>query len=276
MIWPGISLTTWPSAPSKKYWLSICLLSTLDWSSASNQPLEPTLVEISVVLAQINNLIDREIKQTDQPWQWQSILAIAQSILKNPNGGVLLRPAIIVLVEGQSELIVLPHFARLSGKPLEELGAMVIASGGAQQVARRYLTMRDVLKIPIVCVFDGDAEASSMIIEESLRDCDGLICLESTELEDCYSHEQLLKILNWQLLKIGQTLSSENFSIPKIGPRKNALNKLFRSLGLGDFDKIEFAKSTVALTSGKNDVPAEMNKVIDFVSKIKARFMGVK
>ncbi len=183
-----------------------------------------------------------------------------------------LRPSLVVLVEGQSELIVLPHFARLKGEPLESLGALVIASGGAKQVVRRYLTMKDVLNIPIVCVFDGDAEESSILIEEALRDCDRLCCLEATELEDCYSYEQLLKILGRQLDQTGQALSSETIDIPREGPRKEALNKLFRRCGLGDFDKIEFAKSTVSLARSKEDVPNDMSKVIDHVAETSKRF----
>ncbi|MBS2006323.1 MAG: hypothetical protein JST01_04745 [Cyanobacteria bacterium SZAS TMP-1] len=121
------------------------------------------------------------------------------------------------------------------------------------------------MNIPIVCVFDGDAEDSSSVIEEDLRECDGLVTLESRELEDCYSYEQLLKILNRQLMQSGQTLSSASFDIPREGPRKNALNKLFRARGLGDFDKIAFARSTVDLASSEDDVPAEMIRVIDYV-----------
>lgn len=182
------------------------------------------------------------------------------------------RPSLIVLVEGQSELIVLPHFARLVGEPLESIGALVIASGGAKQVARRYLTMKDVLKIPIVCVFDGDAQDSAAVIEEALRDCDRLFCLEAGELEDCYSYEQLLKILARQLALKGQGLSGDAVNIPRQGPRKQALNKLFRSRGLGDFDKIEFAKSTVSLTRSREDVPEEITRVIAFVARTSQQF----
>jgi hypothetical protein len=216
-------------------------------------------VKSNVSLAEILNTIDS-----------QALLLVAQKVASKIRERI--RPSLIVLVEGQSELIVLPHFARLKGQSLESMGALIIASGGAKQVVRRYLTMKDVLSIPIVCVFDGDAEDSSVMIEEALRDRDGLFCLEASELEDTYSYEQLVKILNLQFVQNGQTLASESFDIPRDGPRKNALNKLFRSRGLGDFDKIAFAKSTVDLALSWEDVPLEMSRVIDLVGETCRRF----
>jgi hypothetical protein len=72
-------------------------------------------------------------------------------------------------------------------------------------------------------------------------------------------------------MQVGQSLSSEPFDIPEVGPRKSALNLLFRRHGLGDFDKIAFAKSAVALALSQGDVPHEMIKVIDFVMVIARR-----
>lgn len=283
--------------PERRRWLTIGLLSTIDWSfgedsnpnSGQNSNSGSDLGADSVTdkadaLAILPSLLDL-VGQEVESLQLESnasigeilitidclaLLSVAQKVAWKIRES--LRPSLIVLVEGQSELIVLPHFARLKGDPLESMGALVIASGGAKQVVRRYLTMKDVLSIPIVCVFDGDAEDSSVVIEEALRECDGLFCLEASELEDCYSYEQLLKILNLQLLEIGQPISCEPFDIPREGPRKNALNKLFRNRGLGNFDKIAFAKSTVDLALCKEDVPQEMNKVIDFVAAICKRF----
>jgi hypothetical protein len=277
--------------PERSRWLTIGLLTTIDWAAAASagegangnqqKDREHDQDDALRILPSLLQLVADQIKclqlNSSLPFvllidtiDCRALILVAQKVASKIRES--LRPTLVVLVEGQSELIVLPHFARLKGEPLESMGALVIASGGAKQVVRRYLTMKDVLSIPIVCVFDGDAEDSSVVIEEALRDCDGLICLEASELEDCYSYEQLLKILNLQLVQIGQTLSSESFDLPKEGPRKNALNKLFRSRGLGNFDKIAFAKSTVDLALSKEDVPLEMSRVIDFVAETCKRF----
>jgi hypothetical protein len=290
--------------PERSRWLTIGLLSTIDWtalveeegnlagniedSGAANgdgqtdcnlgdeshgaalKMLPPLLASAFKAVDCLGLDFDQNLESVLGSIDGTALHMVAKRLAAAIKGH--LRPAIIVLVEGQSELIVLPHFARLKGEPLESLGALVIASGGAKQVARRYLTMKDVLNIPIVCVFDGDAEDSSILIEEALRDCDRLCCLEAKELEDCYSYEQLLKILQRQLAQTGQALTSESLDIPKEGPRKEALNKLFRSCGLGDFDKIEFAKSTVSLARSKEDVPDDMSKVIEDVAETSKRF----
>jgi hypothetical protein len=255
--------------PERSRWLILGLLSTIDWTAVVSD------ADSGVALRNLLDLVDNEVAllglnsndslaEIVNTIDCQALLLVAQRAAAKIRESY--RPSLVVLVEGQSELIVLPHFARLKGAPLELMGALVIASGGAKQVARRYMTMKDVLDIPIVCVFDGDAEDSSVMIEEALRDRDGLFTLEASELEDCYSYEQLLKILNLQFLQVGQPLSSEAFEVPRDGPRKNALNKLFRSRGLGDFDKIGFAKSTVDLAQSQEDVPHEMSRVIDFVA----------
>jgi hypothetical protein len=176
-----------------------------------------------------------------------------------------LRPNLLLLVEGQTEAIVLPHFARLSGLSFSQLGVEVIASGGAKQVARRYLTIKDTVRLPIVCVLDGDAEHSAELIEDSLRDCDQLVSLAVVELEDSYSYEQLLYLLKEHLARFGQTLSQCDFSLPESGRRKDALNKIYRDRGLGDFDKIGFANEVVASCKKSTDVPLEMAIVLDAV-----------
>ena len=176
-----------------------------------------------------------------------------------------LRPNLLLLVEGQTEAIVLPHFARLSGLSFNQLGVEVIASGGAKQVARRYLTIKDTVRLPIICVLDGDAEQSAELIEDSLRDCDKLVSLAVVELEDSYSYEQLLYLLDAHLARFGQTLVQCEFVLPETGRRKDALNKIYRDRGLGDFDKIGFAQEVVQSCKKTSDVPFEMAKVVDAV-----------
>ena len=274
----------------RKQWLGVSLLARLNWSAVAEEAVAKIFADLrrQQIITSLRIRPDQKalFEKGDitldpilDALDLNTIIKLAKPLEASLRQS--LRPSLVVLVEGQSEAIVLPHFANLCGYSFEKLGVMVIASGGAQQVARRYLTLKDVLQIPIVCLFDGDAEASSGIIEEDMRACDGLICLESTELEDCYSYEQLLKILDLQMVHNDQSLlveslsspssASGSVSIPRQGPRKAALNKLFRSRGLGDFDKIEFAKSAVDLTVSEADVPAEMKRVIGIVRSFNDR-----
>ena len=85
------------------------------------------------------------------------------------------------------------------------------------------------------------------------------------ELEDCYSYEQLLYLLDAHLARFGQTLAQCDFALPESGRRKDALNKIYRDRGLGDFDKIGFAQEVVQSCNKSSDVPLEMAKVVDAV-----------
>jgi hypothetical protein len=132
-------------------------------------------------------------------------------------------------------------------------------------VARRYLTIKDTVRLPIVCVLDGDAEAAAAIVEDSLRAIDQLVSLQVIELEDSYPHDQLLFLLDEHLHKFGQSLTRSELVLPDTGRRKQALDKLFRDRGLGDFDKIAFAHNVVESCKSSDDVPAEMAKIVEVV-----------
>ncbi|MBS2007161.1 MAG: hypothetical protein JST01_08975, partial [Cyanobacteria bacterium SZAS TMP-1] len=135
--------------PERRAWLTVSLLASVDWVAAcswargeSSWPEAVTEILSAENLSAENLNIDclslADLADSD----CRRFLAAAEEVALRLRHGF--RPSLVVLVEGQSELIVLPHFARLCGRPLEAMGAHVIASGGAKQVARRYLTMKDV------------------------------------------------------------------------------------------------------------------------------------
>ncbi len=101
-----------------------------------------------------------------------------------------------------------------------------------------------------------------------MRDIDGLLVLQSGELEDTFSDTAMLQILNGQLMLHGQNLQQENFVLPASGRRKNALNKLFRSRGLGDFDKLEFASVAASQLQKQDDVPVEIKKLANILTSL--------
>lgn len=183
-----------------------------------------------------------------------------------------LRPALLALVEGQSESILLPAFARLLELDLDELAVHVIASGGSQQVARRYLSFRDLVNIPIFCLLDADAAESAALIEDSLREDydDELFVLASGELEDAFSYEFLMTVLAHQMRLQGHAINTDllqaQLEIPRQGKRKGALERLFRASGLGDFDKVEFARIAVEMLKSKEEVPEELRDFLHLVA----------
>ncbi len=252
-------------------WLRACFLAAIDWRFSEWADLNQNEKKEDLDRVMLVQDIFRELKadsstSSDAAFSLLSASDLAEKVqqcAKKLAGK--LRPNILLLVEGQTEAIVLPHFAWLSGFSFSQQGVEVIASGGAKQVARRYLTIRDTVRLPIVCVLDGDAEQSAELIEDSLRDGDQLVSLAVVELEDSYSYEQLLYLLDEHLARFGQTLGQCDYSLPETGRRKDALNKIYRDRGLGDFDKIGFAHEVVASCKKITDVPFEMAKVVDAV-----------
>ncbi len=259
------------SSRAAQAWLRACLLATIDWRFSEWESLSQTEKKEDLERVLLVQEIFRELKadalasgHAALPFLSVEVLADKVYECAKKLAGKL-RPNLLLLVEGQTEAIVLPHFARLSGLSFSQLGVEVIASGGAKQVARRYLTIKDTVRLPIVCVLDGDAEHSAELIEDALRDCDQLVSLAVVELEDSYSYEQLLYLLEEHLARFGQTLSQCEFALPESGRRKDALNKIYRDRGLGDFDKIGFANEVVASCKKSTDVPLEMAIVLDAV-----------
>lgn len=237
-------------------WLSFVYCCAPQWQSVliheESSESKERFLSFRNVLAEVEN-----VSLTSAP-DMVHILARLQSIsLVGP-----LRPALIILVEGQSEAILLPAFARLLNIDLEKSAVQIIASGGSQQVGRRYLSYRDLLKIPVFCLLDADAAESATLIEDSLREDhdDELFVLASGELEDSFSYEFLMTVLAQQMRLQGHTISTDlsALSIPRHGKRKSALERLFRVNGLGDFDKLEFAEIAASLLKSRDDVPEEL------------------
>jgi hypothetical protein len=178
-------------------------------------------------------------------------------------------PSRILLVEGPTEQIVIPHLAQCLNLSLSERGIMLVPAGGANQVMRRYLNFREVVAIPIDCVLDGDVAHHAESISEHLRDQDHLYTLSSGEIEEVFSREQLTQIANAYL---------ETHKEGSIQPvildsdwqddvsKKDALERLWRKRGLGSFDKIGFAHAVAKSIRRPAQVPAEMKEIIERIA----------
>jgi hypothetical protein len=155
-------------------------------------------------------------------------------------------PNYILLVEGMTEAILLPRFAALLGFNLARSGAMVVAAGGANQVAKRYLYLREVLKSPIYIILDRDAEMQRDILQPNLRSDDRMHVLADGEVEDILTNDVFVPLLNNYahslptVMSDTVTINPEEFA--NSSPRKLVLQKLWKELNLGKFDKVGFAK----------------------------------
>jgi hypothetical protein len=155
-------------------------------------------------------------------------------------------PNFILLVEGATEVILLPRLAALLDFNFARSGAMVVAAGGANQVAKSYLYLREVLRLPIFVVLDRDAEAQNEILQSSVRDDDRIHVLADGEIEDVLSTEAFVPLLNKYIhslpMVVSDTLSIRDEEFATALPRTRILDRLWKERSLGKFDKVGFAK----------------------------------
>lgn len=183
-------------------------------------------------------------------------------------------PNALLLVEGQSEAMILPHLTSYLSVDLEELGVYVTACGGAKQVARRFLELRDVTSLPIMVVLDDDAQAESQIVQDMLRSQDRLHVLCRGEIEDIFEPAMLIDILNKQLSSL---CPSEPILVSDLSPdadgnvrmrRTELLDRLWRKRGLGDFDKIGFAKTVIQTIITAQAMPQDIKRIAEKIKEL--------
>ncbi|CAN5615063.1 hypothetical protein BH10CYA1_BH10CYA1_12870 [soil metagenome] len=180
-------------------------------------------------------------------------------------------PQAIVIVEGTTEEVLLPRFGQVLGMSFQAEGIMIVPAGGAKQVAKRYLFLRDLAALPIVCILDRDAEEQAAVIADTIRDCDRLFVLEAGEIEDTFDSKSFARHLNSYLESFHgsvQSVTEGNFSSGV--SRKVILNKLWKARKLGDFDKIAFAESITHGLTTASDVPVEFVRILKFLAEVAA------
>lgn len=177
-------------------------------------------------------------------------------------------PELLLLVEGQTELLLLPHFSRIMGMDLSHHGVHIWAAGGVNQVLRRYLAIRDMVKLPIVMVLDSDATDQAEILDGMLRDCDRLIIWQDGEIEDTIETSILLRSIN-ALINDNHAGVVLNLSdIPPVGHRSEALNKLWRNRGLGSFNKLGLATYLCEAIRQLTDIPVQARALISAICNL--------
>ncbi len=169
-------------------------------------------------------------------------------------------PVVIVLVEGNTEAVLLPKFLHLESGSSAYSKCMFIACGGANQLLRKYLQLRDTTTLAIMCVMDHDAIEQIDTIEPILRSGkDAMHIWTVGEIEDTFRQDYLLEKLNSYLSTLGMQEQLLPKDLKSNCRRTELLDRIWRARGLGDFDKVGFAQYLVGNSkmSRLEDVPEE-------------------
>lgn len=172
----------------------------------------------------------------------------------------------ILLVEGTTEAILFPRAASCLGTSFESCGLLLLAAGGANQVVKRFMQLKEMVVMPIACALDADAAEQAQVIRDGLREHDQLHVLQQGEVEDAFSARLFTELLNQYLhasLASSDAIKLDEFVRLSRGQRKTRVaHQLLRQRASIDFDKVQFAKLAAQRFKSESDIPEELRYIV--------------
>ena len=198
--------------------------------------------------------------------QWLKHLACNDNIKEIRNNMSLRFPVEkVLIVEGATEETLLPTFAQKCGYDFDKNGIYIISAGGKNQVVKLYYSLAEKLNIPIFVLLDKDAKENQEYIKTKLRNCDKIHLLNCGEFEDLLPLELVKRTLEYELNNISiieqEILTTEE-------PMVKLLEEIFKTRGMHDFKKVEFAQMVRRNILLETDISAEIKAIITEVKKI--------
>lgn len=167
----------------------------------------------------------------------------------------------LIIVEGITEEILLPKFAKIMHCDFSKKGYYLISAGGKNQVVKYFYQFAEILKIPIFVLLDNDAKDNYNEILPKMRAYDKVHIINSGEFEDLFTSTLLEKALNEEFKNISvlndDILNKNNCSTVK------KLEEIFKTRGLHEFKKSEFAQKINQLPLTKGDLSDELKNIIN-------------
>lgn len=169
----------------------------------------------------------------------------------------------VILVEGITEEILLPAFSRFLGHDFYAEGIQIIAAGGKNQVVKMYYKLTQEVKLPIFVLLDKDAEDNIKQIEPRLRDHDRIHLVSCGEFEDLLPKSLIVKTVNSHFENF-LAINEQDLEVDL--PTAKILENIFKTRGLHEFKKSEFAKLVREKISENNDISAEIAEIIQEIN----------
>lgn len=166
----------------------------------------------------------------------------------------------VVIAEGATEETLLPEFAKRCGYDFDKEGIYVLSAGGKNQVVKLYYRLVDSLKLPIFVLLDKDAKENLEEIKPKLRPIDKIHLLACGEFEDSLPLELVQRTLDYQLNNISM-MEKEMLNAPE--PRVKILEEVFKTRGMHEFKKVEFAQMVKKNIKTNADISNEICEIIN-------------
>lgn len=165
----------------------------------------------------------------------------------------------LVIVEGITEEILLPVFAKKVGYDFDKLGIYISGAGGKSKSPSLYFKLKNNLKIPVALLFDNDAKEIAEVLKNSLLPKDEVFVIQEGEFEDIISLNLIKRTLN----KVYEPASFVNLAELRESKRMtDNIAAFYRTRHLGEFKKSAFSKIIAENIKYNTDISNEINELI--------------
>ncbi len=192
--------------------------------------------------------------------KWLKILASENDIEQKRNELSLRFPVKkVIIAEGATEETLLPEFAKICDCDFDKEGIYILSAGGKNQVVKLYYKLIESLKLPIFILLDKDAKENLEEIKPKLREQDKIHLVACGEFEDMLPRDLIKRTLEYELSNIS-ILETEilNADMPTV----KILEEVFKTRGMHEFKKAEFARMIKNNIRDENDLSSEINEII--------------
>lgn len=165
----------------------------------------------------------------------------------------------IIIAEGITEEILLPAFAKFLGQDFYAHGIQIIAAGGKNQVVKLYYELSQETKLPIFVLLDRDAEENITQIKPKLRKIDKIHLVSCGEFEDLLPKSLIIKTVNSHFKNF---LSITENDLALDIPTAKTLAEIFKTKGLHEFKKADFAKLVRENITHETDISIEIADIV--------------
>lgn len=184
----------------------------------------------------------------------------------------------LVIVEGETEKILLPLFVEAMGLDLNALGIDLLPAGGKNHVLSIYGEASRYLNIPVCIVLDSDAREIAEELAPIKRAQDYIFQIAEGEFEDLYDLNLTLRAINRHYQpypEVTRERFQELAEASQAKGRVQALRVLWQSYNLGSFDKIEFARQYAEMIKPDTQhgklvaPPAAIRRLVETILKVR-------
>ena len=165
----------------------------------------------------------------------------------------------LLIVEGITEEILLPVFAKKMGKDFDRHGIYILGAGGKSKSPSLYLKLRERLKIPIILLFDADAKEICENLSRYMLEKDKCIRISKGEFEDIIPLTLIKRTLNNEYNPATPVCIDDLRHFEKMCDN---LEFFYRNRNLGEYKKSRLSQIIAKNIKYKTDISSDINGII--------------